>query len=218
MQQNVLLMFFSFLFFSCIFYRYQFGFRDAVVDYNNDKIYCWRDKSNFIGKCKEIPLVRISLFGVLLQHNNKKILLCPQPACGQPMVINTELCKFTPYGPACVKCSTKLGGAEVAEIERFKSMDHVIWKCTVCTLELKKASSIYYYGPDIFLCSSHHSRHMMNALKARAQSKGSRLTTDETRQQIIEIYKQQKKDKIDRKKNLWKKQLAQSKLNRSKRR
>jgi len=195
---------------------YMHGLRDAVVDYETDFVYCWRGKKNALGACSEVPLVRISLIGVLIRHDGEDIQLCG--TCGLSMVLDTKLCSYNDNGAMCSKCTEAHGCPEVLERQRFDALDAQIRICVICVNPLKKSSSAYYYAEDVYLCSNHHSRYMLNQMRAKAVSKGSALTPDETRLQLIELHKQHMKERAEGRKASDKRQLARAKLNRNKRR
>ena len=65
---------------------YKYGLRNVSVDYETDFIYCRNDKRTHLGHCGDIPLQRFPLFGLVVEHNDRYIMLCTE--CGSPMVIN----------------------------------------------------------------------------------------------------------------------------------
>jgi len=197
---------------------YEHGHRDVVVDYETDKIYCYRNYDNHIGSCQKCSLQRLSLFGVLLQYNRKQYMLCPQPDCGMPMVLDVLHCAHTEHGPACAVCTRKMGCSEAAEWQRLQDLETTVSRCVMCGTELKNADGKYYYGENIYLCTHHHYRGLAAELNLREQAKGEPLTPDEVIAQIVYLHKQRKQARNDRNKHIWKRQLAHSKLMRCSRR
>jgi len=197
---------------------YVHGLRDAVVDYRDDFVYCWRGKRSARGSCASTPLVRVPLVGLLLQHAGQNIMLCADPACGAPMVLDVARCHFGPHGPLCSKCTEREGCAERAERERLDALEAAVQRCVVCFAELRRPSAAFFYGADAYLCATHSSRQMLAALRVRAACKGAPLTGAELRLQIVEVHRLQQKERTARKQALWKRQVAQSKLSHAKRR
>jgi hypothetical protein len=67
--------------------RYAVGLRDVLVQYTTNEMFCKNNKSNHRGRCGELPLKQVNLLGQCIEFNNKTLILCPQPKCGMPMVI-----------------------------------------------------------------------------------------------------------------------------------
>ena len=79
--------------------NYQYGLRDAAIDYITRLPYCRRGKKNHRGECGAEPLSCIPLAGILLFYCNKRIMLCPQEGCGMAMVIDSKKSIVNETGP-----------------------------------------------------------------------------------------------------------------------
>jgi hypothetical protein len=191
---------------------YRHGLRDAIVDYDTDTCWCWRGKENHIGKCREVPLVRISLFGVMLRHGGRTVALCP--GCAGQMILETELCVFTEYGPVCSMCTSRIGTPEVIEKARLLNMEKAPRGCTLCATELRNPSSSVYYAPGVYLCMRHHCRQMVRAVRALEGVP----TIEDIKKALVDTHKLIREEKVNRSKGIWKRQLAQLKLSRNSKR
>jgi hypothetical protein len=142
--------------------NYSYGYRDAVVDYDTDEIYCNRSGSNHIGKCAEEPLTHVFLLGQVIQYQNKTILLCPQVGCGMPMVLDSAYCLFNERGVACCDCTRSLHAErynkrEVDLMDKFVADTNVSVTCAMCSVSLLLPSQMYWYPFNIILCKNHSS-------------------------------------------------------------
>jgi len=86
----------------------------------------------------------VLLLGSLLVCRRGLVLLCPQPNCGYPMVIDSR-CIFTEFGIACASCT-------IAATERPPFA--LMWDKT-CSLCHKRAREPRLFPPDITVCEFH---------------------------------------------------------------
>lgn len=197
---------------------YRYGLRDPKVDYDTDFIYCRSARRNVIGCCDDVPLLRFSLFGLMLQHEGDHIMLCPQPSCGAPMQLDTKHCAFTQYGPACSMCTEELGSSELNERKRLDSMESSERACHLCGVKIKQAASAYCYSEGVYLCARHHCRYIVTGMMAAERSKGWPITPEEARLLLQALSKRMKSERIERSQGKWKRDLAHQKLARCHRR
>lgn len=139
---------------------YTYGYRDAVVDYQTDDIYCKNNKSNHMGVCASAPLTYVLLLGQVIQYQNKTILLCPQLGCGMPMVLDPAYCAFNDRGVACCDCTRAMHlnrhqGRDRRSMETYVApMDNFVI-CELCHVNLCKPSHMYWYPHNVVICKSH---------------------------------------------------------------
>jgi hypothetical protein len=145
---------------------YTYGYRDAVVDYQTDDIYCKNDKSNHMGTCASAPLTYVLLLGQVIQYQNKTILLCPQLGCGMPMVLDPAYCAFNERGVACCDCTRSMHinrhlGRDRCSMETYVApMDNFV-TCELCFANLCKPSHMYWYPHNVIICKSHSNASIM---------------------------------------------------------
>jgi hypothetical protein len=136
---------------------YVHGHRDVIVDYDTDYIYCWQDRTTHVGRCRDTPLLRLPMFGVLLKHEQKYYMVCPQPDCGMPMVLDVVHCAFTAYGPCCMTCTRRRGVSDAAAWTTLaQQLLATEVQCVVCDMKLSQPHSKYMYGAGLYVCSRHH--------------------------------------------------------------
>jgi hypothetical protein len=197
---------------------YKFGYRNAVATYTNDHLFCWRNKVNVIGACKTVPLVRISLFGVVLKHDNKCITLCG--TCCAPMAIDVNRCMFNDNGAMCVKCAEADSNADDAQAIHF--LYHIQEQqrtCVICAKELKTPSSSIFYHEGVFLCNLHHHVSLVRKINELQlnnwQTHKQKLTAEQVRVFLIQSHQLFKAKQIEQKKPGWKREQIASKLSRN---
>lgn len=139
---------------------YTYGYRDAVVDYDTDDIYCKNKKTTHIGTCAARPLTHVLLLGRVIQYQNKTILLCPQIGCGMPMVLNTSYCIFNDRGVACCDCTRAMYASQHTEREKelmtrfVAELDQAV-VCALCDKSMWLPSQMYWYPQNVVICRSH---------------------------------------------------------------
>jgi hypothetical protein len=196
---------------------YQFGLRDAVVCYDTDSVWCWRNRNNLLGQCKHIALLRFSLFGVLVQIDGKVIGLCPR--CCAPMAMDMRHAPFTADGPLCCRCAKESVCVEEVELKRLQAVElEATRKCWYCGCELKNLSTCFFYGDGVFLCGAHASKHLVQGIIEEEEALGRRMTAPEVAASLLATKQRRKLDRIERSKPNWKRQLATSKMSRNNKR
>lgn len=196
---------------------YRYGYRDVVVDHDTDFLYCDKNRSNHMGRCMDIPLVRLPLFGVMIKHDQKCILLCPR--CTSPMVLNVDLCAYTRDGYVCQKCTYEIGTPQVKELRRLNSIaKNKLRRCVLCNKERLSPVSSHYYAPGVYLCTHHQSRYIQTKVKNAEYHKGRRLNCAEATELLVTLKQQRVKLIQQRNKGRWRKQIAMAKLSRLSRR
>jgi hypothetical protein len=183
---------------------YSFGYRDAEVDYNTLDIYCRRDKSNERGRCKDQPLAMIPLLGHMLHFNGKCYILCPQPFCGLPMVVNPMESLYTERGPACVECTAKIR-LQRPDSKTLGLPAHDA-RCVYCLGPPSKPVNSFLYPFGLVLCKKHNIRGMAAYIrKKKPQSK------EEATACIVHYTTQRRAEKREAKLPMMKKMLARRK-------
>lgn len=139
---------------------YTYGYRDAVVDYDTDDIYCKNKKASHLGKCGSMPLIHVLLLGNVIQYQNKTILLCPQLGCGMPMVLNTIYCAYNERGVACCDCTRKMfadqhTNREKELMSRFVADLEQEVSCSLCDRQLWMPSHLYWFPHNVIICRGH---------------------------------------------------------------
>jgi hypothetical protein len=105
---------------------YRHGLRDADVSYLTNDVFCGKGKKNHRGECGVVPLKKIPLLGIFLFFCGKKIMLCPQPDCGLPMVLDPRQTIYNEAGPLCYDCCFK------ARIHRADYNIEFVTRCVLC--------------------------------------------------------------------------------------
>jgi hypothetical protein len=174
--------------------NYGYGLRDAIVEYTTDRLFCRRSKVNHRGRCDQQELCKIPLLGRILYFGGKNIMLCPQPACGLPMVIDYRKCAWTEYGPACCDCTFKLESKRLD----YGQIDFMT-VCAKCNMELTRTDTIYLYPYGVALCQRHHKQfqpHLGNWLGTALmveRCRDRRTTIDA----IVEFYRKRKAERVE---------------------
>lgn len=132
---------------------YGYGLRDAVVSYTSDKLYCKRSKVNHRGRCADQELVFIPLLGKMLHYQGKNIILCPQPNCGMPMVLDPKRCVWTEHGPSCYDCTFRHNMA------RLEYQVDFMTRCALCFVDITRSETLFLYPHGVTLCQKHHRRY-----------------------------------------------------------
>lgn len=192
---------------------YNYGYRDSICDYETGFLYCWRNRANHIGKCSEVPLVRLPLFGLIYQHGTETIMLCG--LCGQVQCFDSDLCRYTDVGPACQKCCERMSCPEETEKTRLQKVATSNITCLLCAVVIKNLSIAFYYADEVYLCQKHHSKSMMSCVFKAQGNSTEKLSTKEVSTHLVEHYKALKLMRRDKQKVKWKKQLNISKLARN---
>lgn len=78
--------------------------RGARADLVTDRIFC--DHCTFTNPSRN-QVANVLLLGCALVCSRGLVLLCPQPLCGYPMVVDAR-CAYTQYGIACASCTLAL--------------------------------------------------------------------------------------------------------------
>lgn len=184
---------------------YQYGYRDAVVEYTDptgQNIYCKRSKSNHRGNCDDQPLLRVPLLGVVLQYNAKYIYICAQPGCGMPTTYNSELCEFTKYGPACIECTKQLLDTEGQVPTTTNEM------CLLCAKPITKTADCVMYPYGIRLCRRQN--HPLQKIE-RAWRKQKPTDKAEATALVVAVHQLHRSDNKARKADYIAKQVRQFK-------
>jgi hypothetical protein len=179
---------------------YTWGLRDAVTDYSTMQVYCEDSKSNHRGKCGEKPLCAVPLLGQLLYFKGKTILLCPQKACGLPMILDMNLCAFTDRGPACKDCTLKLSKASVHAIPPVS-------RCVYCASQPSKPHNTFLYPHGTSLCRKHNLKGMTAFIRKRKPK-----TRDETVKLIVAYTLHRRRERYEAKLPQMKRDLARRKM------
>lgn len=133
--------------------NYGYGLRDAVVSYTTDKLYCKRSKVNHRGRCADQELAFIPLLGKMLHFQGKVIIMCPQPKCGMPMVLDSKRCVWTEYGPSCYDCTFRHNMA------RLEYQVDFMTRCALCFTDITRSETLFLYPHGVTLCQKHHHRY-----------------------------------------------------------
>ena len=192
---------------------YRHGYRDAIATYKDDHLYCWRNKTNVIGSCKLIPLIRFSLFGLVYHIDGKDVLACGTCCC--PQVADVDLCYYNENGMMCAKCAESAGTLEIIEEQRLQEIESKLRKCVICEVELKSAASSYYYHEDVYVCSRHQHKYVIKKIKEQMELDECNWPATHMRDTLIKLHRQSKIDLENKRKPLWKRELALSKLSRN---
>lgn len=115
--------------------------RGARADLRDDTIIC--DQCEYDQK-RSVSVQLVPLLGTILACRRGLVLLCPQPGCGYPMVLDPR-CIYTEYGVACASCT-------MAATERPPFA--TLWDKT-CHLCHKRAREPRLFPPDITVCGYH---------------------------------------------------------------
>jgi len=199
-----------------LLYTFLFSFRDSITSYSDDKLYCWRKKTNIIGQCSKIPLIRISLFGVVIKHDNQCIALCG--SCCKPMVFDVDRCSYNENGAMCSKCDETSESVEIIEQNRLKEMEQALRHCLFCGVELKGAASSFYYHENVYLCIRHNKKFLVKRIENMQNEMHTELNSEKTREMLLQWKQQDKINNISNKKARWRRELMKSKQNRNSKR
>jgi hypothetical protein len=189
--------------------EYTWGLRDAVTDYTTLEVYCKSDKTNHRGRCRDQPLGKVPLLGNLLFFNGRTILLCPQEACGQPMVLDTHKSFYNERGPSCKTCTLKLQQTiPVSDAYNTKR------QCINCFSQPSKPQNTFLYQHGVAVCRKHHASGLTAYMTEQTP-----VDKKQTEQLIIAYIKQKKEDRLEAKLPQMKRDLMRRKMaNRSNRR
>jgi hypothetical protein len=168
---------------------YRLGFRDVVVEYATNEMYCKGSKCNTKGKCGDKPLVKFPLLGRALFKNGKCYLICTQPDCGLKMEYDATQCAFTNDGVACSDCTKKLkeNPPQCKELEsKYRYNPKQPRRCLLCHTELVHPHSCYLLpAPGLYLCKSHVKAHVIRDIIAQFGDDASDINADELLKFIV---------------------------------
>lgn len=200
---------------------YRFCLRDVSLEYCSGKIYCIKSKANHRGRCADQPLEQISLLGRILVWNQRLIMLCPQPGCGNPMTVDNQLCDFSEYGPCCKPCTEKriAHPKSYQELEsRYnpqKAKDKML--CVQCQKRLERATESICIAIDISLCSVCARPHIVKMLQHRVQHSKEPVDKQQVLQWISNHSAQHYKSNQTWREDRFKKSHAATKMSRNRR-
>ena len=163
---------------------YQYGLRDACLDYETDVLYCSnRTRRGHGGACGEKPLKFVSLLGQVIRFNHQTILMCPQSGCGMPMVYDPAYSLFNDRGVACVDCTVRLRTqryterwANLLEEHTSKELYEVSYliqegderECDLCTTPMATPAQMYWYPCNVIVCRKHPNATFKRAIERYA--------------------------------------------------
>jgi hypothetical protein len=101
-----------------------FGFQKVTVDIRTNIMYCSRTSVADHIDFKHCALKYLPLLGRVLEFNRKLWILCPQPGCGQPFVLNPDplVSLYNEHGYGCQWCTLKARDPEHYSDPRAKSI------------------------------------------------------------------------------------------------
>jgi hypothetical protein len=136
---------------------YDFGLRDAVMDYQSGELFCKRGRQNYRGCCDNQPLTRIPVLGRVLSVKDNIVQMCAH--CGRLMIVRDQ-CTVTALGRDCCYCSqlTSTEKSKVIDLISYYNQDDR-W-CMFCGVQLQHASGVYVYPYRIYVCSQHASPYL----------------------------------------------------------
>jgi hypothetical protein len=156
----------------CVHHKqYEFGYDKIVADYTTNRYYCLskkRDKEKV-----RHELVNVSLLGNLLVMKNTQITLCPQQACGRPMVINPQFCEYNERGFACAFCSQRIRQEHKKRMQSITDISvnlDLPSKCSICWKPVSKNAVLHLYPHNVVMCHKHPNRECIDAVEALIHS------------------------------------------------
>jgi hypothetical protein len=101
-----------------------FGYQKVTVDIRTNTMYCSRTTVADHVDFKHCSLKFLPLLGRVAEFNSKLWILCPQPNCGQPFVLNPDpnATLYNEYGYGCQWCTLKARDPEHYGDPRAKSI------------------------------------------------------------------------------------------------
>ena len=183
------------------------GMNGAILDVMGDALFCCRTSKIH---CQLTRLFRFPLLGRQLIVRGKMYMLCPQPACGRPMILDEHGAFFNEHGPGCGFCEKTVTAARHRRLFS-EALDLDVegrpfcFMCSVHVTERKKAWCIKF---GTILCERHFSDNLMTFL-------GQKHITCKREQQraIIEFFELLQEQRYQARKK-----FMQRELNRSRRR
>lgn len=130
------------------------GWNDVVVDFFTGKFYCRRVRKI---ECQIQPLYAVPLIGRVYCVNKNYFTLCPQPACGRVMHINSGDPYYTEHGMACALCTRNTRSRHYHRMYREQldlSNDGKVC-CYQCTKHIKRMNAAFILPHGIILCDDH---------------------------------------------------------------
>lgn len=196
--------------------NYRHGLREAFLSYLDDQVHCRRTKKNHRGACGKEPLKCISLIGILLYYCGKKILLCPQPRCGMPMVLDSSLDGrpgqktkpiFNEWGPMCYDCAFK------KSVSKFDYGLDFRTRCLFCNLVVPHAHKMFLYPSGVILCNRCTKRYPK--IKEYIESPEIRclcVDIESTKRQMVIFKRNKQKRKEELNRQQWIQQTKRSRM------
>ncbi len=158
--------------------NYEYGLRDAVCDYDTGLLYCKHDKTNQIGSCQGQPLMRVPLLGQFLKFKQKLILMCGQPGCGMPCVLDVNLAMHNEHGYGCSACTTTYKKHqdlyESLELRHCNPPGVTRKDCLLCDAAITKADQVFLFPFDIWLCKKHAKQKIKEFVRKQDLTKHTR--------------------------------------------
>lgn len=149
---------------------YRCGFRDVVVDYRTNEMYCNRKKCNVNGKCGEKPLTQFPILGRALWKDGKCFMICGQPKCGLKMEYDPTQCIINQYGAACSDCTQKYKENPVAydKLVTKYTDPNIDRRCFKCNNKLEQKHNIHLLPAEgMYLCKWHVNSWLMHQIEER---------------------------------------------------
>jgi hypothetical protein len=178
--------------------NYKYGLRDAAVDYTTRLPYCRRGKKNHRGECGAQPLACIPLAGILLFYCNKRVMICPQPGCGMPMVLDPKQSIYNSASAACFDCTHK------ATHRRVDYGLDFLTKCAKCDVSVPNPEKMFLYFKNVMMCNRCHKsypalkNHLHDpAVRSRCRDRESVI------KEIVGYCRERKKQREDKLRPSW---------------
>lgn len=180
---------------------YNFGYRDARVDYKTLEIYCDKKRVNHRGTCGEQPLAKVPLLGHLLCFNTKHIILCPQLKCGLPMVLNPLQSYYNRRGVACSECTARFN-----EEKRTLVIPDRDEKCIKCISKMARPCNTFLFPYGVIVCRKHNFHGLTEFITEKNPT-----NKEETQKWVVEYIAQKRKERFDARKPQYARDLARQK-------
>jgi hypothetical protein len=166
---------------------YRCGFRDVVVDYETNLMYCKRNKCTVKGRCGEKPLSQFPILGKAFWKDGKCYLICGQIDCGLKMEYDPDQCMFTSRGIACSDCTLKAKQNPKEYTQLVQQYTTTERKCFKCGAMLEKGFETHLLPVQgVYLCQKHSKPWLLREIEKKFADQ-EQIQRTELEQFIIQI-------------------------------
>jgi hypothetical protein len=149
---------------------YYAAYKGKYVDTIENKCYCSQSNITWNSSCQTTELSSVMLLGHIIIIKKKTYMICPQRACGMPMLYEPAHCAWSDRGPACSKCTETLDKATEQKI-KTENDDYLNPSrgCMICKGDkrISKSTDTFLYGPGTYICRRHHNQRLADYVNSQ---------------------------------------------------